>query len=54
LRWAQLGLKAATTDEETEKDQEARGINQILVALVSKDETLSPGTSGIEPEEILH
>lgn len=54
LRWAQLGLKAATTEEESEKDQEARGINQILVALQSKDETLSPGTSGIEPEEILH
>lgn len=54
LRWAQLGLKAATTDEESEQEQEARGINQILVALQSKDETLSPETSGIEPEEILH
>lgn len=54
LRWAQLGLKAATTEEESEKDQEARGINQILVALQAKDETLSPETSGISPEEILH
>ena len=54
LRWAQLGLKAATTDEESEQEQEARGINQILCALESKDETLSPETSGIAPEEILH
>ena len=50
LRWAQIGLKAASEDEEPEDS----GIEKLRIALENRDETTDEKKSGIPKAEILH
>lgn len=51
LRWAQLGLRAAT---EEDVDRATGGIDKVTFALDAKDETTNAEDSGIDHDEILH
>jgi len=50
LRWAQVGLRASEKDE---SDTDT-GVEQLRIALESKDETTNEEKSGIERGKILH
>jgi len=49
-RWAQLALKASSDAEE----KEVASIEEIGMALETKDETTNAEKSGIEPKDIVH
>jgi len=51
LRWAQLGLRAAT---EGDTKQDKADIDKMLFELEARDETVNADNSGIEQDEIIH
>lgn len=50
LRWAQVGLKAADTPQ----DKDNASVEDLKMALVTREDAVDQKSSGIEPDEILH
>jgi hypothetical protein len=50
LRWAQVALKASSEVEE----RDVAGIEEISMALESRDETTNEEKSGVDPKDIVH
>ena len=50
LRWAQVALKASSEVEE----RDVAGIEEIGMALESRDETTNEEKSGVDPKDIVH
>lgn len=53
MKWAQLSIKASSTKPQ-QSQSAAKGIEQIRIALQTKNEIETPENSDIDPTEILH